>query len=63
MSDYSVNRTRRDDRVRVVVHLPPGLVEAMDQWGVSSGKTSRRETTEALLRDALKEKGVQLEAP
>lgn len=51
-SAYKKNRRSRDV-VRVIVELPTRLVEELDDWGATSGMTSRREATETLLKKGL----------
>lgn len=53
MSAYRVNKANEERSKRLVVDLPPKLVERVDEWGVAAGMKSRRETTQALLCRAL----------
>lgn len=49
---YAKNRQSKKT-TRVVVEIETDLLKAVDDWGIKTGKTSRRETVETLLRDRL----------
>lgn len=49
---YAKNRQPKKT-TRVVVEIETDLLKAVDDWGIKTGKTSRRETVETLLRDRL----------
>ncbi|MBN8292814.1 hypothetical protein JI664_12640 [Rhodobacter sp. NTK016B] len=50
---YAANRQAARSTQRLVVEVSSDLLSRVDDWGVAAGMTSRRETVENLLSDAL----------